>query len=545
MKAHGPARAREHGIEEATVATRPQWYALGSVCALVLALSSSTPAEAGTVTLVPAAGPIGASAVVTGRGFPARARTLVRVGGVKRAALRADREGRFTASLTIPRTRRGVLKIASVSGAHRVVNVFRVRAAGQQSLGEVASESGARARWTPLEGRSYSALTVSLSHFPARRRVLARLVATRLTTARTNRRGRATLRLKVPHLPLGRRPGTVEARGQALGFDFVLTTEAKGPPAIAGKLVRPAIEDVTSATAYRYGARDDQGTSLDTLKVVPSPAGGYIGVYHALVGGVFVTKLARSKDLLRWKHVVDLAAHGSQPTIAALSDGGFLVAYEQDAGCTGTGPGGNCLAFRHYPTLAELLTGAADRSFQAARTLSNCAEGTPNIYAADLRPDIAHSVIDVGFHYFRSCEVDRQAHGTLRDFSSWSAHADAGLNGPLEAFRPGGNIGDRDYLPLPGGGLNIHEVQFTKGDFGCWRVYLYDWSARQASPLAIRTHRGSSAFANPTFTSLVSPAGRPALLVTLFIPSQGAAAGEGGELVYYRELTAGASAASP
>jgi hypothetical protein len=36
--------------------------------------------------------------------------------------------------------------------------------------------------------------------------------------------------------------------------------------------------------------------------------------------------------------------------------------------------------------------------------------------------------------------------------------------------------------------------------------------------------------------SLLSPAERPALLVTLFIPSQGAATGEGGELIYYREL---------
>ena len=44
------------------------------------------------------------------------------------------------------------------------------------------------------------------------------------------------------------------------------------------------------------------------------------------------------------------------------------------------------------------------------------------------------------------------------------------------------------------------------------------------------------AFANPTFTSLLSPSGRPALLVTLFIPLQGAGQNEAGELVYYREL---------
>jgi hypothetical protein len=307
-------------------------------------------------------------------------------------------------------------------------------------------------------------------------------------------------------------------------------------PLTAAGLDLSAIENVVSATAYRYGAHDDQGSSLDTLKVIPSPGGGYLGVYHTLSAGVFVAKLAVSTDLLHWSHGVDLESHASQPTIAALSDGSFLVAYEKDAGCSGTGPGGNCLGFRHYPGLTELLEGAGDRTFQAPRTLSNCAEGTPNVYGADLRPDIDHSTIDVGFHYFRNCDVDRQARGTLENFSSWSAHVDSGLNGALEAFHPGGNIGDRDYLRLASGSYNIHEVQFTKGDFGSWRVYLFDWLTGVALPLPIHTHRGSTAFANPTFTSLPSPAGRPALLVTLFIPSQGAATGEGGELIFYREL---------
>jgi hypothetical protein len=251
---------------------------------------------------------------------------------------------------------------------------------------------------------------------------------------------------------------------------------------------------------------------------------------------VFVTKLARSANLLTWTHVADLEPHASQPTIAALSDGGFLVAYEKDAGCTGTGPGGNCLGFRHYGSLASLFAGAGDRSFQAPRSLSKCAEGTPNIYGADLRPDIGHSTIDVGFHYFRNCDVDRQARGTLRDFSSWSGAADGGLNAAFEAFRPGGNVGDRDFMRYGGASFNIHEVQFTKGDFGSWRVYLYDWLLGPATPLAIHTHRGSTAFANPTFTSLTSPAGRPAVLVTLFIPLHGTATTENGELIYYREL---------
>jgi hypothetical protein len=233
MKAHGPARARERGIENAAFAAGPRWPTLVSAGALVLALGSSTPAQGGTVTLIPAGGPVGASAVATGRGFPARARILVRADGVRRAAPRVDREGRFAASLTVHGAGRSVVKVVSVSRAHRVVNVFKVRAAGGPSGGEVDSESGARARWTPLEGRSGSALTVSLRHFPARQGVIARLGATRLATARTNRRGRATLRLNVPPRRPGRYPVTVKGRGRALQFDFIVTsTEATAPPAI-------------------------------------------------------------------------------------------------------------------------------------------------------------------------------------------------------------------------------------------------------------------------------------------------------------------------
>jgi hypothetical protein len=40
------------------------------------------------------------------------------------------------------------------------------------------------------------------------------------------------------------------------------------------------------------------------------------------------------------------------------------------------------------------------------------------------------------------------------------------------------------------------------------------------------THGASTAFANPTATMLRDPAGRDALMVTLFLPMEGAAPGE-------------------
>jgi hypothetical protein len=46
------------------------------------------------------------------------------------------------------------------------------------------------------------------------------------------------------------------------------------------------------------------------------------------------------------------------------------------------------------------------------------------------------------------------------------------------------------------------------------------------------THGGSTAFANPTATMLHDPAGRDAVMVTLFLPMEGAAPGEAGSLLY-------------
>jgi hypothetical protein len=39
--------------------------------------------------------------------------------------------------------------------------------------------------------------------------------------------------------------------------------------------------DVRAAAAYRYGAEDSLGNRMDTAKVIQSPAGDYLAVYHS------------------------------------------------------------------------------------------------------------------------------------------------------------------------------------------------------------------------------------------------------------------------
>lgn len=293
------------------------------------------------------------------------------------------------------------------------------------------------------------------------------------------------------------------------------------------------IGTVTAATGYRYGVHDSVGNRMDTLTVIDGPAGGYLGVYHT---GDEV-KLATSTDLLSWTFRRTLDPQATQPTIVALPTGGYLTAveYNNQAGS------GARVRLRHYPTLAALLAGRPDREATPARTLSACYEGTPTIYSASLTPDIDHCVIDVGLHYQRNCDLDRQARARLTNFTGWTAVADPGLDAAITAAaaaqgqQVNGNIGGRDVVCYDNGRYSVHEVQYRKGDFASWRVYLNTWQTGTVGYLPITTHGGSAAFANPSVSAVRSPSGRPAVAVSLFLPSEAAAPGEAGPLIFYRE----------
>ena len=270
--------------------------------------------------------------------------------------------------------------------------------------------------------------------------------------------------------------------------------------------IQTVLGDVVGSTGHRYGLTDSAGNRMDTVKIIPSPAGGYLGVYHT---GNSV-HLATSTDLLTWVFRRTLDPQASQPTIRALPTGGFLTAveYNNQAGSDGL------LRFRHYANLSALLAGTANRERTIPRSLSPCNEGTPNIYSVSLTPDIDHSIIDVGFHYHRNCDVDRQARGRLTNFTSWAAAADTGSDDRLTAAAAAqgrvvnGNIGDRDTEMFDNTRYTVHELQYVKGDFGSWRLYLHNWQTGTATYVPVTTHGGSNAFANPTVTVITSPLGK-------------------------------------
>lgn len=330
------------------------------------------------------------------------------------------------------------------------------------------------------------------------------------------------------------------------------------------------VEQVDRTTAYRYRAKDDRGALLDGLKVLQVD-GTNLGIYHAPAkDGRFNVYVATSDDLIAWTRRATIDAGASQPTIALLPSGGIVVAYEK-VSLIELGPLSAItdtlesivgpildrpsdrirIRFRFYRTVDALLHGQFAREFTAPRRLSPTAEGTPSITKVkQTRRLLSRSRIEVGMHYFAdldgngTSDADRQATAVLSGFSRWQARPapqldDALMHAPFlhpdYAQAPRGNIGDRDQIVFDGVRLDLQEAQYVPGDYSSWRPFLIDPRGGVPRPLQIVTHGGSKSFGNPTATALEAPSGRDAVLVTVYVFSEGSAPGENGPLIYYRE----------
>lgn len=299
--------------------------------------------------------------------------------------------------------------------------------------------------------------------------------------------------------------------------------------------------DPQAADTFVAAARDDLGRSLDGLDVIAAPPGQgvpgrYIGVYHTFLGGRFVTQLATSDDLTTWTHRADLDSHASQPTLAALPDGGFVLAFERDTPDARYVSRSN-LVVRHYATWPALAAGAFDRQADLPRSLAPTAEGTPALAVKSWNGAQA-SQIAITFHYLENIDVDRQAAGMLTNFdaASWAPQPDAAANSLFAGLGTRGNLGDRADLLFEGHRFAVLEAQSIKADFGTWRWYLYDRDRNEARMLALHAPAGSYALGNPTVRVLPGPAGVPVLLFSGYAFSEGAGPGEAGQFIALRLL---------
>jgi len=365
---------------------------------------------------------------------------------------------------------------------------------------------------------------------------------------------------------------TTIARLTALALMLLVAPAYAGPtPGDRGRsrqMLKSIVERIDETTAHRYAVTDDRGTPLEGLKVVQA-GGRSIGLYHAPGGGRFNVHVATSTDLLSWTRRATLDEDASQPTITVTPGGGAIVAYEKTTLLDRLpraplpasalahplqvldGPYNRIrIRFRYYRSIDDLLEGRHAREFTAPRRLSPTAEGTPSITSATLSGGrISRSRIEVGLHYYANApggpQVDRRATATLTNFRSWQQRARPDVDDAFLSARtihdgfttpPRGSLGDRDQVIVDGVRLELQEAQYQAGDFSSWRLFLVDPRSRAPRPLQIVTEGGSRSFGNPTVTELTSPSGRRAMLVTVYVFSEGAARGESGPLIYYREL---------
>jgi hypothetical protein len=297
--------------------------------------------------------------------------------------------------------------------------------------------------------------------------------------------------------------------------------------------------DLRGAQTFLPGARDSAGTSLDGLDVIAAPPGvpgRYIGVYHALAGGVFVTKLATSDDLVTWIYRADLGTHLSQATLESLPDGGFVLGLERDTPDVQFISKSN-LVVRHYADWPALAAGTFDREVDLPRTLAGTAEGTPSLAVSHYN-GVDDSQIAIRFHYLKNIDVDRQASGVLTNLSvaGWAPQPDLAVNNMFISLRTRGNLGDRADVRFEDHDFAVLEAQSIKADFGTWRWFLYDRERNEARLLALRAPAGSYALGNPTVRQLTDPAGHAVLLISGYAFFQGAGPGEAGQFIAIRRL---------
>ena len=290
------------------------------------------------------------------------------------------------------------------------------------------------------------------------------------------------------------------------------------------------ISNIAGAAGKSWQTRDNLGNGMDTVKIIANPAvtGQLLGIYHSYDSqGVGRVKLATSTNLLSWTFVVNLdgssGANATQPTILAVGTG-FMAAWEKEPN--------NHVKLAYYPSWTALQTATPSNTMDLPRTLSTYAEGTPNIYSATA------TSADVGFHFYAGGVADKNARGTMTNWTTWTASAQPQIDQAVAAYNLGGNVaGDRDNITFDGSDFVLVEGGGGPGssNFSGWRVLVYDPVTQLADKLSPNTGNGVYALANPT-VSRVTFQGQDTLVVTLFVPSQNNVPGTAGALIYYNYI---------
>lgn len=361
-------------------------------------------------------------------------------------------------------------------------------------------------------------------------------------------------RASVPRCPIGQTAGTCAI---GVGSGLLNPGRCQGatpsatvpePAETASDRLQTLIDSLPCPSTGRvsFDTRDDHGDSMSVLDPVPSPAGGYLGVYHSEfrppgkpAAMDFRVSLARSTDLIHWTRVAILDPTGaSMPTLRAVPGArGYVLAYEKRAP-----DGGGVIRLRYYPSITALFADRFAEQEDIQRTLSPYNDGTPTILSIHWNGGVRRSAIELGFHYESAPSgwrgPDREALGTLRRFRLWTAHPDSATDAELDGQGLDGNHGDWRQFGFDGEQWRVYEGQGAFDNFGTWRVILESPTAGQMYPvhLTMGARPVSSSYANPVARVEPAPHGKGRVLVVTMFLFSAAAPEAGGELVYYQPV---------
>ena len=296
------------------------------------------------------------------------------------------------------------------------------------------------------------------------------------------------------------------------------------------------LANVPDSLAHRYRAVDDRGVGLDCLNPTQTKCGRLLGVYHHVHKKRFHLYLGESKDGLHWRQAATLDTNASQGLLHQTSDGLLYLFYEKDA------PNSCWIRIRQYRSIDDLLANRVAGEIDLPRSLAPTAEGTPSIESIQTGPDPIR--LDLRFHFFQAATVDRLASGTLlasfdrspAAVQHWKPKESEQLNRQFESLGERGNFGSRDRFRWRTTEFCLQEIQRSPRDWSSWRVYLCSSTGQPLEALTLRTHGGSKAFCNPHAVQLRSEKGPPRLLISYFLPAQGAAKRESGQLLFLAPL---------
>jgi hypothetical protein len=224
-----------------------------------------------------------------------------------------------------------------------------------------------------------------------------------------------------------------------------------------------------------------------------------------------------------------------------------------------------------YYNESDLLAGNHFNSFIAPLTVGKPTniEGTPSIYDAQLVLRSGLYVVDasIGFHFNSREGVDQVAYGSLSSFGPTSMEPTFSGQHRADVYddlfiKNGaiGNIGQRKAGTVLGTHICTQEANIGKMPptiWQDWRVWLYYFAADEGvtpmgtsgnvTQMALKTHKGSTAFGNPSWQILPCPGGAAdgggsaaaaaeCIFISYFLFGEGAKPGEAGVLAFVKSL---------